>query len=267
MDFIAYSWGNINFYWYGLIITIAILLGVVISKVFFLLYNERFSPFWDLLLWAIPCTLIGARLGFVSSHANVYANNWIQILYVWQGGVSIYGALIGFFIATIIFLKKYKLDFWLWLDLIVPALLLGLSLVQIANFMMQVSVGTPLAVDLPNDHSLAEYVQYKYRPTGFESYQYFQPVAFYQAIAYFVVFLFSSIVLLVNKKLKWIQSGSIFLFSIAIISIVRFFMGFMYFSLNKDILLTNVQWITIIVFILIIVIYFVKRKSSIRKIL
>ena len=44
--------------------------------------------------------------------------------------------------------------------------------------MMQFSLGTPLGLDIPNDHSLAEYVEYRYRPTGFEAYQYFQPVAY-----------------------------------------------------------------------------------------
>lgn len=261
MDFIAYSYGNINFYWYGLIITVAILCGLIISKLFFLLYKENFDPFWDLLLWSIPCSLIGARLGFVFTHMELYVNNYWHILYIWQGGVSIYGALIGFFLATIFYLQRRALNIWQWLDLMIPAILLGLSFVQIANFMMQVAVGTPLAVDLPNDHSLAEYVQYKYRPTGFESYQYFQPVSFYQATAYFFVFLLSSILLVVKKKISSIQSGSIFLWSIAIISIIRFIMGFVYFSLNKDIFLTTVQWITIFVFIAVVVIYLVKRQK------
>ena len=54
-----------------------------------------------------------------------------------------------------------------------PAIVFGLVILQITNFMMQFSVGTPLSVDIPNDHTPAEYIEYKYRPSGFEGYLYF----------------------------------------------------------------------------------------------
>lgn len=259
MDFVAFCLGNINIYWYGLIIVCSLLIGLVISKILFKIYGENFSPMWDLLVWMIPAGLIGARIFFVIMHIDVYASNLIQIFCIWQGGLSIYGALFGFLMTSIVFLHKYDYNLWLWFDLMMPALLFGLTVLQLANFMMQFSLGTPLGLDIPNDHSLAEYVEYRYRPTGFEAYQYFQPVALYQAFAYSIVFIISILVLLLNRKYKFLAEGTTFLFSIMLMAIIRFCIGFMYFSVNKDMLLYPMQWIALTVMIMTVFVYIAKR--------
>lgn len=259
MEFVAFYLGNINIYWYGLIIVFALLIGLIISKILFKIYDEKFNPMWDLLVWIIPVGLIFARIFYVFMHMEVYISNLSQIFCIWQGGLSIYGALFGFLITSIVFLRKYGYNLWLWFDLMMPAILFGLIILQLANFMMQFSLGTPLGLDIPNDHSLAEYVEYRYRPTGFEAYQYFQPVALYQAFFYSVIFIISILALLINKKYKILANGTIFLFSIILMAIIRFCIGFMYFSVNKDMLLYPMQWIALVVMVITIFIYIKKR--------
>lgn len=263
MELVAFSYGFINIYWYGLVILLAILCGLIISKFFFKIYNEEFKPIWDLLLWAIPSSLICARIAYVGIHMENYLHNWERIFCIWQGGLSIYGALIGFFLVGIFYLRKYGYNLWRYFDLLMPAILFGLMLLQIANFMMQFSVGMPLGLDLPNDHSLAEYVEYRYRPTGFEAYQYFQPVALYQAFAYLIVFFLMSLILLCNKKFRLFAEGTIFLYSIVLLAIIRFALGFMYFSVNKDILLYPIQWVALIVVFITLGLYWSKRLHKI----
>lgn len=165
----------------------------------------------------------------------------------------------GFLATSIVFLRKYGYNLWLWFDLMIPSILFGLIILQLANFMMQFSLGTPLGLDIPNDHSLAEYVEYRYRPTGFEAYQYFQPVALYQAFAYSIVFIISVLCLLINRKYKFLAEGTVFLFSVILMAIIRFGIGFMYFSVNKDMLLYPMQWIALTVMIATVFIYIVKR--------
>lgn len=259
MEFVAFYLGDINIYWYGLIIVFALLIGLGISKIMFKLYGEKFSPMWDLLIFIIPVSLICARIFYVIIHLDAYMSNIGQIFCIWQGGLSIYGALLGFLATSIVFLRKYGYNLWLWFDLMMPSILFGLIILQLANFMMQFSLGTPLGLDIPNDHSLAEYVEYRYRPTGFEAYQYFQPVALYQAFAYSIVFMISVLCLLINRKYKFLAEGTIFLFSVILMAIIRFGIGFMYFSVNKDMLLYPMQWIALTVMIATVFIYVVKR--------
>lgn len=263
MELVAFSYGFINIYWYGVVILVAILCGLMISKFFFKVYNEDFKPIWELLVWTIPCCLICARISYIIIHMEIYLHNWEQIFSVWQGGLSIYGALVGFLVASILYLRKYDYNIWLYFDLLMPAILFGLMLLQIANFMMQFSVGMPLGLDLPDDHSLAEYVEYRYRPTGFEAYQYFQPVALYQAFAYLVVYIVVSAILLINKKLKLFAQGTIFLYSIILLAIIRFGLGFMYFSVDRDIVLYPIQWLSLIVIVITLGFYWGKRLHKI----
>ena len=125
MEFVAFYLGDINIYWYGLIIVFA-LIGLGISKIMFKLYGEKFSPMWDLLIFIIPVSLICARIFYVIIHLDAYMSNISQIFCIWQGGLSIYGALLGFLATSIVFLRKYGYNLWLWFDLMMPSILFGL---------------------------------------------------------------------------------------------------------------------------------------------
>ena len=60
----------------------------------------------DLLIWAVPLAILGARLYYVFSKWEYYAENPGKILQVWEGGLAIHGALIASFITAYIFTKK-----------------------------------------------------------------------------------------------------------------------------------------------------------------
>ena len=96
MEFVAFYLGDINIYWYGLIIVFALLIGLGISKIMFKLYGEKFSPMWDLLIFIIPVSLICARIFYVIIHLDAYMSNIGQIFCIWQGGLSILWSIIGF---------------------------------------------------------------------------------------------------------------------------------------------------------------------------
>ena len=86
MEFVAFYLGDINIYWYGLIIVFALLIGLGISKIMFKLYGEKFSPMWDLLIFIIPVSLICARIFYVIIH--LYRSNFLYLarwsIYLWS---------------------------------------------------------------------------------------------------------------------------------------------------------------------------------------
>lgn len=258
MDFVALSIANINIYWYGTIMAAALVVALAITKLNCKFHHEECMPFVKLFVWGIPIGLIGARLVYVMQNFSSY-KSFASIFYICQGGLSIYGASVALCILCIVYFKHNKLNAWYWLDLLIPAIMLVITVMQITNFIMQLSIGVPLSPDLPNDHSLAEYIEFKYRPTGFENYQYFQPVAFYQAMISFGIFIFTVLLTIINRFWQFLAHGTLLLMVIFLVALARFITGFMYFTVDKVELINATQWVAIAFMCLAIIGYIAKR--------
>ena len=79
--------------------------------------------------------LLGARLGYIVFYnLSYYAAHPIEIFYVWQGGMSFHGGLIGSVLAGFFFCRKFRLDFWQIADLVIVTAPIGLGLGRLGNF-------------------------------------------------------------------------------------------------------------------------------------
>ena len=261
MDFVAFSIANINIYWYGIIIAAALVVALGITKLNCNFHHEEFTPIIELFVWAIPIGIIGARVVYLIQHPNNY-KSFASIFHIWQGGLSIYGAAIALCILSLIYFKLKDLDIWYWLDLLVPAIMLVITVMQITNFVLQLSIGAPFGPDLPNDHRLAEYIEFKYRPTGFENYQYFQPVAIYQAAASLAIFVLTLLLTLLNRYWHFLANGTLLLIVIFLVASTRFWAGFMYLAVDKTDILHPAQWVSLGFIGLTIIGYVIKKWRS-----
>ena len=119
--------GIIKIYWYSLFIFLGILLGgsIVLKE------SKRFNVSEDFMLnlffWDIIIAFIGARLYYVAFNWELYSQNLLDIVKVWEGGLAIHGAILFGIIFTFIYTKKYKTKTMFVLDFIVVGLLLGAS--------------------------------------------------------------------------------------------------------------------------------------------
>lgn len=97
------------------------------------------------LIWALWGLMIGARLGYVAFYNfRYYVTHPLEIIlpfsfengfhYTGIGGMSYHGGLIGILIASVLFCKKSRIDFWRFADFIVPAIPLGYTFGRIGNF-------------------------------------------------------------------------------------------------------------------------------------
>jgi phosphatidylglycerol:prolipoprotein diacylglycerol transferase len=123
--------------WYGLMylfgfITSYILVRYQIKKRKLPLSTKIIDEIYFYLILGL---IIGARLGYVIFYnLGEYIKNPLEIFAVWHGGMSFHGGLIGALLAGVYVTKRYKLDFWLYSDLIIVTAPIGLGLGRIGNF-------------------------------------------------------------------------------------------------------------------------------------
>jgi phosphatidylglycerol:prolipoprotein diacylglycerol transferase len=98
----------------------------------------------DLIFYSIIGLIVGARLAYVIFYnGTYYLNNPIHALYVWEGGLSFHGGLVGIIIAIFYIKLKYKIKFYIISDLICSSAPVGIFFGRIANFINGELYGRP----------------------------------------------------------------------------------------------------------------------------
>lgn len=104
----------------------------------------------DIALWAVPLGILGGRLFHVITHPSDYffpGADLLRVLYVWEGGLAIFGALIGGALGAWIGTRIAGIRFWSFADAIAPALLVAQAVGRLGNYFNQELFGAP--TDLP----------------------------------------------------------------------------------------------------------------------
>lgn len=133
--------------WYGVLVMLGAMVGTWIAEKEISRRGENGESIWDGLVWVLPAGILGARLWYVVNNmlggGTYYIENPIKILYVWEGGLHFFGGLLFGAIALYFFLKQNRMDIWLFLDAIAPAIFIGQALARPANFINQELYGQP----------------------------------------------------------------------------------------------------------------------------
>ena len=147
---IAFSLFNFKIYWYSL----SYLFGFVFSYYYvkFVLnedfVNMDFKIFEDFIGWAVLGVIFGGRIGYVIFYnLNFYLENPIEILKIWQGGMSFHGGLLGVILSIFFFSKSKKINFLDLLNLVSSCAPIGLFLGRLANFVNRELIGRPTNSD------------------------------------------------------------------------------------------------------------------------
>lgn len=148
---VALDLGVIKVHWYGVLVTLGIFLGTYIASLE--LRRRGYSPnvAWDGVLWVAGLGIVGARLYHVFSVPNDgsgsgwahYSQNPIQILAIWNGGLGIFGGLLGGLIGVLIVARRYRVDLRALCDSIAPGLALGQAIGRWGNYFNQELYGGP----------------------------------------------------------------------------------------------------------------------------
>ena len=151
--------------WYGVIVMTGVIIGSLIAERELRRRGENGDRIWDALIWLLPIGILGARLWFVVNAIlggnRSYIENPASILKVWEGGLHIFGGFLFGAAALLIYLRKNKLDPWLFFDAAGPAVLIGQGIGRIANFINQELYGPPTTlpwgIPIQAEHRLVQF--------------------------------------------------------------------------------------------------------------
>lgn len=242
MDPVAFEIFGIEVMWYGILIAIAVLIGTILAFRESRRIGFDEEDLIDLLLYAIPLAILGARLYYVVFSWDYYRNNLIEIFHFRGGGLAIHGAILTGILVAIIFARKRRLNFWTIGDITAPSLILGQAIGRWGNYINQEAYGTP--TDLPWGIIIDG--------------QKVHPTFLYESIWDFIVFLY----LIWYRKNKKEVSGEVLLLYIILYSIGRFFIE----GLRTDSLMIGslriAQVISIVSIVIGIYIFRIRRKNK-----
>ncbi|MCZ8537507.1 prolipoprotein diacylglyceryl transferase [Paenisporosarcina quisquiliarum] len=256
IDPIAISLGPIEVRWYGVIIAFGIVLAFLVAQREMVKrgFHEEFLT--DLLIWAVPLAILGARLYYVLFKWEDYADSPGNILKVWEGGLAIHGALIASFITAYVFTKKRKVSFLKLADVVAPSILIGQTIGRWGNFMNQEAHGGPVSRAFLENMFLPEWIINQMRIDGI----YYHPTFLYESI-----WNFTGVVILILLRRVNLLRGEMFMFYLIWYSVGRFFIEGMRTDslyLIGELRTAQVVSIVTVVVALIIIIY---RRMTIKE--
>ena len=146
--------------WYGVLISAGVLIAVLLCMHEEKRLHLKQDTIIDLAFWIIPLGILGARVYYAAFNWQVFAADPLSVLRIWEGGIAIYGAVIGGLIGVLIFAKRRKLNPFTLTDIIVPGLALAQSVGRWGNYFNMEAYGReitnaawqffPVGVQIPN---------------------------------------------------------------------------------------------------------------------
>jgi len=147
---VAFHLGPLTVYWYGIILVTGMLVGGYVAAFEAKRRGEKEDHVWNMLMVVVLLGIVGARLYHVFSSpagGNVgwayYRVHPAAIFYIWDGGLGIYGAIVGGLIGISLYTYRNKLSLLRYLDIGAPALLIGQAIGRWGNWANQELYGPP----------------------------------------------------------------------------------------------------------------------------
>ncbi len=216
IDPVIVSFGVIQIRWYGIAYVLGFLLGIFLIKQINRGHKKRIKnkQIDDFFIWSVIGVILGGRIGYVLFYQTAtILTDPINIIFIWKGGMSFHGGLIGIIISIFLFSKKYSIDFFQLSDLVSSVAPVGLFFGRLANFINVELYGRvtdfPLAMIYPSIDQAPRHPSQLYE-------------AFFEGVVLFIILMFC------NKK-NYSQNNFGFITSLFLIlyGIFRFLIEFL----------------------------------------
>jgi len=229
---LIYITPNFGIHWYGLLIVTGVMLGALYASRRAEQDGENPEHVWNGLIAAIILAIIGARLYHVFSEPeggmvgwSYYRQHPIEILYIWQGGLGIYGAIIGGALGVALYSWRARLQTLQWLDYGAPGLALGQAIGRWGNFINQELYGPPTTLPwgliIDPQHRIAPYNDLEAYPPE----TLFHPTFLYESL--WCLLLFFTLAMIARKYKERLLDGDILLGYLVGYPLGRFFIEYL----------------------------------------
>ena len=199
--------GPLTVHFYGIMIAIGVIVAVIIAKRRYVRFGGSGEMVERVSIWAVIIGFLGARLGYVTTHTGDFIDQPWEVLFIWKGGLAIYGGLVAGTIAAVVLLRRWRGDVFAFGDAVAVGIPLAQAIGRIGNYFNQELFGTPS--DLP----WAVEIEARIAETaGYPGYTTFHPTFLYEAL--WNVFLTAGVILWLEKRGKVFKGASIALYLI-----------------------------------------------------
>lgn len=209
-----YAWsqfhlGPLTIHTYAICILTGIIAAVIITQRRLSRRGAASGVVLDIILWAVPIGIVGARFYHVFTHIGDYffpgANLW-NVFAIWDGGNALYGSLLGGAVGAYIGCRRQGIRFWSFADALAPAMLVAQSLGRFGNYFNHELFGLPTTLPwgLQIESTNAKF------PPGLAPDTLFHPLFLYEIIWNLIGV---AIILLVERKLnlRWGRAFAVYL--------------------------------------------------------
>ena len=135
--------GPLTIHFYGIMIAVGVIVAVLVAKRRY----QRFGGSGELLervsIWAVAIGFLGARLGYVITHTGDFADRPWGVLFIWEGGLALYGGLTVGALTAIFLLRRWKGDAFAFSDAVAVGVPLAQAIGRWGNYFNQELFGTP----------------------------------------------------------------------------------------------------------------------------
>lgn len=203
---VAFELFGVPVYWYGIFIVMGMIIALILCRIYDGKFGVKFEDILDMAIFVIPIAIISARLYYVLFSLDYFLENPSEIFQIKDGGLAIYGGIIGGLLTIIVMCKIKKIKILDVTDYIAPVLPLAQSIGRWGNYVNIEAYGyeteLPIKMEIIED-GIVKYVH---------------PTFLYESVCTFLIFIVLSIL---SGKRKF--SGQLTYIYIISYSFIRFF--------------------------------------------
>jgi len=198
----TFTIGPLEVHFYGLLIASGAMLAAIVTRRRYEARGGSLEVADGVAFWALVFGFLGARLAYVSTHLDRFDGRPWAILFIWEGGLALFGGLAGGALAALWYLRRHQGDIGAYADAVAPALPLAQAVGRWGNYFNQELYGTPS--DLP----WAVEIDPQNRVAPYQEFATFHPTFLYESIYNLCLV---ALLLYIDRKKVLKRKGSLFL--------------------------------------------------------
>jgi prolipoprotein diacylglyceryl transferase len=233
--------GPLTVHFYGVLIALGVVVAIIVSRQRYVRFGGSGDLFEKVAIWAVVIGFLGARAAYVVTHTGRFEGRPWAVLYLWEGGLALYGGLLFGAIALIWMMNRWGGDLFAMGDAVAVGVPLAQAIGRFGNYFNQELFGTPS--ELP----WAIIIDPARRPEGYEAFETFHPTFAYEALWNALILVPTILILERNQKLA---KGASFGVYVAMYAFIRFLMELLRTDTTFRFLgLSRNGWVSIAAFI------------------